>query len=222
MMLKKACLLSAVLLVCFSIMVSAAEPIIVENAEDPELAKWWSAAEGAVGVEYTDEFAYEGKYSLKLSYNLNAGTQWATAHSSRFEFSGDVLETPGQILRFKFFNPNKDIAGKIYFRLTFMDDKANWWWPAGYGVGLDEWDYDSDIPGGKLVGFSGSIDGSEQGDGWYTYEVKLPVGAGLKKVKAIKVIQIKINLADENLKFGPDGPGPNWIYIDNVEVLPAN
>src|SRR5690606_4534367 len=107
-------------------------PIIVDDAENPELAKWWSAAEGAIGVEYTDEFAYEGKYSLKLSYNLNKGSQWATAHSNRFEFSGDVLETPGQILRFKFFNPNKDIAGKIYFRLTFMDDKANWWWPAGY------------------------------------------------------------------------------------------
>lgn len=222
-MLKKVCLFVVLLLICGSIVTFAEERIIVDDAENPELAKWWHVAESAIGIEYTDEFAYEGKHSIKISYNLGGtGTLWATAHNNRFEFSGEDLETPGWILRFKFFNPNKEIAGKIYLRLTFMDDKANWWWPAGYGVGLDEWDYDSDIPVGQFVGYSGSIDGSEQGDGWYTYEVKLPVGAGLKKVKSIKVIQIKVNLADENLSFGPNGPGPNYIYVDNIEVVPAN
>jgi hypothetical protein len=176
------------------------EEIIIDDAEAFDLIEYWQPAEKCTGISYSDEIAYEGIHSIKISYNLSAN-EWATAHHNRFEIATDVLDMPGGTLRFKVFNPNKDIANKFYLRVTLKDSKGRWWWPPGWGGSV----YDDP---GFTIGFSGSIDGSEGGDGWYTYETKLEFYA------PVEVIQIKVNYIGDGCVVG-------HMFVDSIEVIPA-
>lgn len=187
---------------------SAVFGIGVDNGEDLDSAGNWLAVEKCSTITYTDEFAYEGDYSIKVTYDSDSlDWDWAVAHNHKFLYEGEVYVGPGT-LRFMFFNPVSSMTDKLYLRVTLRgkntQDEETWWWPPGWGASQ----YDE---AGNRVGFSGSIDGSIDGEGWYTYEAPLPYD-----YSALDIIQIKLNFYNE------EDAGERCIYIDKIEIIPDN